>query len=42
MMLIGGSKPKTNLDMVRKIKGALEKALSLPDSATISITESAC
>lgn len=42
MMLIGGSKPKTNLDMVRKIKGALEKALSLPDSATISITELAC
>ena len=41
-MLIGGSKPKTNLDMVRKIKGTLEKALSLPDSATISITELAC
>ena len=32
MILIGGSKPKTNLDMVRKIKGTLEKALSLPDS----------
>lgn len=42
MMLIGRSKPKTNLDMVRKIKGTLEKALSLPDSATISITELAC
>ena len=41
-MLVGGSKPKTNLDMVRKIKGTLEKALSLPDSATISITELAC
>ena len=41
-MLIGGSKPKTSLDMVRKIKGTLEKALSLPDSATISITELAC
>ena len=27
-MLIGGSKLKTNLDMVRKIKGTLEKALS--------------
>ena len=38
-MLIGASKLKTNLDMVRKIKGTLEKALSLPDSATISITE---
>ena len=42
MMLIGRSKPKTNLDMVRKIKSTLEKALSLPDSATISITELAC
>ena len=42
MMLIGRSKPKTNLDMVRKIKGALEKAFSLPDSATISVTELAC
>ena len=41
-MLIGGSIPKTNLYMVRKIKGTLEKALSLPDSATISITELAC
>ena len=41
-MLIGSSKPKTNLDMVRKIKGTLEKALPLPDSATISITELAC
>ena len=41
-MLIGGSKPKINLDMVRKIKATLEKALSLPDSATISITELAC
>lgn len=42
MMLIGRSKPKTNLNMVRKIKGTLEKALSLPDSATISVTEFAC
>ena len=42
MMLVGRSKPKINLDMVRKIKGTLEKALSLPDSATISITELAC
>ena len=42
MMFIGRSKPKTNLNMVRKIKGTLEKALSLPDSATISITELAC
>ena len=41
-MLIGGSKPKINLDMVQKIKGTLEKALSLPNSATISITELAC
>ena len=42
MMLIGRSKQKTNLDMVRKIKGALKEALSLPVSATISITELAC
>ena len=41
-MLIGSSKPKTDLSNVRKIKEALGENLSIQNNATITVTELNC
>ena len=41
-MLIGSSKPKTDLTKVRKIKEALGESLSIQNNATITVTELTC
>ena len=41
-MLIGSSKPKTDLTKVRKIKKALGENLSIQNNATITVTELTC
>ena len=41
-MFIGNSKPKTDLNKVRKIKEALGKTLSVQNNATITVTELTC
>ena len=41
-MLIGSSKPKTDLTKVRKIKKALGNKLSIQNNATITLTELTC
>ena len=41
-MFIGSSKPKTDLNKVRKIKEALGETLSIQNNATITLTELTC
>ena len=41
-MFIGSSKPKTDLNKVRKIKEALGETLSIQNNATITVTELTC
>ena len=41
-MFIGSSKPRTNLNKVRKIKEALGETLSIQNNATITVTEITC
>ena len=41
-MFIGRSKPKTDLNKVRKIKEALGETLSIQNNATITVTELTC
>ena len=41
-MLIGNGPSRPNLERVRRIKGALRKALGLSDDTTVTVTELAC
>ena len=41
-MFIGSSKPKTDLNKVRKIKEVLGENLSIENNATITVTELTC
>ena len=41
-MLIGNSSKKPSLQMVRRIKFTLDKALGLPEDAMITVTQLAC
>ena len=41
-MFIGSSKPKTDLNKVRKIKEALGETLSIQNNANITVTELTC
>ena len=41
-MLIGMSRPRPDLEQVRRIKDTLRDALSLSEDATVTVTELAC
>ena len=41
-MFIGSSKPKTDLNKIRKIKQALGEILSIQNNSTITVTELTC
>ena len=41
-MLIGNSSKKPSLQMIRRIKTTLHKALDLPDEAIITVTQLIC
>ena len=41
-MLIGSGSKKPNLQVVRRIKRSLHKALQLPEDAVITVTQLAC
>ena len=41
-MLIGTSRPRPDIEQIRRIKAALRQALDLSEDATITVTELAC
>lgn len=41
-MLIGTSRPRPDIQQIRRIKAALRQALDLPEDATVTVTELSC